>query len=123
MQWHERIGRRLRLRDLQTLSTVVRRGSMARAAVDLAVTQPAVSKAIADLEHMLGVKLLERKATGVEPTQYGAVLLRYGDGIFEDLRRAVQEIEWLSDPAVGDVSVGATNPIVDGLLPAAVRSE
>ena len=49
MQWHERVGRRLKLRDLNILLSVVKHGSMAKAAADLAMSQPAVSKAISDL--------------------------------------------------------------------------
>jgi predicted DNA-binding protein YlxM (UPF0122 family) len=49
LEWESRIGRRLRLRDLYILSTVVRWGSMAKAAEHLAVSQPAVSDAIANL--------------------------------------------------------------------------
>jgi hypothetical protein len=50
MEWESRLGRRLRVRDLHILSTVVRFGSMAKAAQQLAMTQPAVSGAIALLE-------------------------------------------------------------------------
>ena len=42
---------RLKLRDLHILLAVVQQGSMAKAAADLAISQPAVSKAIADMEH------------------------------------------------------------------------
>jgi molybdenum-dependent DNA-binding transcriptional regulator ModE len=62
-----RIWRRLKLRDLETLLAVAQWGSMAKAAVHLSVSQPAVSKAIADMEHVLGVRLLDRSAQGVEP--------------------------------------------------------
>ena len=55
MQWAERIGRRLKLRDLHVLLAAVEAGSMAKAARRLAVSQPVVSQAIADLEHTLGV--------------------------------------------------------------------
>ena len=55
--------------------TAVQRGSMAKAAQTLGVTQPAVSKVIAELEHTLGVRLLDRGARGVEPTNYGRALL------------------------------------------------
>jgi len=120
MERHHRLSRRLRLRDLSTLATVVRRGSMAKAAAELALTQPAVSKAIADMERALGVRLLERKPTGVEPTPCGEALLKCGDAVFEDVRRAMREIEYLKDPEAGEVSVGGTNPVVDGLLPAVV---
>ena len=60
MEWESRLGRRLRVRDLYILSTVVKSGGMAKAARELAMTQPAVSEAIANLEHLLRVRLLER---------------------------------------------------------------
>ena len=60
MEWESRLGRRLRVRDLYILSTVVQTGGMAKAARHLAMTQPAVSAAIGNLEHMLGVRLLDR---------------------------------------------------------------
>ena len=50
VDWESRIGRRLRLRDLHILFAVADCGSMAKAAARLRVTQPAVSKAIGDLE-------------------------------------------------------------------------
>jgi DNA-binding transcriptional LysR family regulator len=53
MQWSDRIGRRIKLRDMHILLTVVRSGSMGKAAAELAMSQPAVSKAISDLEHAL----------------------------------------------------------------------
>jgi molybdenum-dependent DNA-binding transcriptional regulator ModE len=71
IDWESRIGRRLGMRDLHVFVTVVQRGSMAKAAQQLNVTQPAVSKAISDLEQMLGVRLLDRRPQGVEPTMYG----------------------------------------------------
>lgn len=76
--WDTRIGRRIRPRDLHVLLTVIQRRSMARAAQKLAVSQPAVSKAVADLEHTLGVRLLDRSPRGVEPTLFGSILARRG---------------------------------------------
>ena len=64
MRWADRIGRRLKLRDLHVLSAVVQWGSMAKAARHLAVSQPVVSAAIADLEHAVGVRLLDRSRQG-----------------------------------------------------------
>ena len=56
IDWESQIGRRLKLRDLHVFATVVERGSMAKAAQQLGVSQPAVSEVIADLEHALGVR-------------------------------------------------------------------
>jgi Bacterial regulatory helix-turn-helix protein, lysR family len=71
MRWADRIGRRLKLRDLHVLFAVAQWGSMAKAAQHLAVSQPVVSAAIADLERAVGVRLLDRSRRGVEPTIYG----------------------------------------------------
>src|SRR5262249_18367987 len=76
MEWESRLGRRLRIRDLFILSTVVDAGSMAKGARRLAMSQPAVSEAIANLEHILRVPLLDRSAKGITPTMYADVLLR-----------------------------------------------
>jgi hypothetical protein len=56
----ERIERRLKLHELRVLISVVDGGSMGKAAKHLATSQPAVSRAIADLEYSLGVRLLDR---------------------------------------------------------------
>ena len=68
--WESRIGRRLKLRDLDILSTVAECGSMAKGARQLGMSQPAVSESIANLEHTLRVRLLDRSPKGVEPTIY-----------------------------------------------------
>ena len=62
MHWADRIGRRLKLRDLHILLAVVQCGSMAKAARHLSVSNPVVSKAVADLEHALDARLLDRGA-------------------------------------------------------------
>ena len=110
-QGMERIGRRLKLRDLRILMTVVECGTMGKAAARLAVSQPVVSKAIADLEHALGVRLLDRSRRGVEPTPYGRALTKRGVAIFDEMRQGIEEIEFLSDPTAGEVRIGATDPI------------
>jgi DNA-binding transcriptional LysR family regulator len=105
MEWERRIGRRLRLRDLHILSTVVQWGSMAKAAEHLAVSQPAVSDAIANLEAALAVRLLDRGPQGVKPTIYADALLKRGDVVFDELRQGIRDIEFLANPAAGEVRV------------------
>src|SRR5260370_17642778 len=89
--WETRIGRRLRLRDLHVLLTVVQCGSMAKAAQRLAISQPAISKAIADLESTLHVRLLDRGPRGVGPPLYGSTLFRRGLAVFDELPHGVAE--------------------------------
>src|SRR5262245_1394082 len=118
MQLSDRIGRRMKLHDLHVLMAVVQAASMSRAAQLLNTTQPAVSKSIADLEHASGVRLLDRGRHGAEPTEYGRALLQGGVAMFDELRQAVKNIEFLADPTVGEVRIGAHDPSIVGLLPA-----
>src|SRR6267142_3710578 len=115
--WESRIGRRLRLRDLHILSAVVQWGSMAKAASHLAMSQPAVSEAIANLEAALGVRLLDRTPRGVEPTLYASALLKRGLVVFDELRQGIKEIEFLADPTVGEVRVGCIESLTAGFMP------
>ena len=105
MPWDERTARRLKLRDLNIFKTVTRFGSMGKAATQLAISPPAISKAITDLEGVLGVRLLDRSRQGVEATQYGNALLKWSAAVFDDLMHGVEEIDSLADPSKGTVRV------------------
>jgi len=118
MQLSDRIGRRMKLHDLHVLMAVVQSGGMGKAAKLLNTTQPAVSRSIADLEHTIGVRLLDRSSTGIVPTAYGRALLDGGTAMFDDLRQAIRRIEHLTDPTVGEVRVSAYDPHNVGVLPA-----
>jgi DNA-binding transcriptional LysR family regulator len=118
MQWDERIGRRLKLRDLHIFMTVAQQGSMGRAAKHLAVSQPVVSKVISDLERMLKVRLVDRTIKGVEPTVYGSALLRRGTIVFDELRHSVKEIEFLADPTAGEVRIASHEGLNSTFVPA-----
>lgn len=114
--WDERIGRRVRLRDLHVLSTVVKTGSMAKAAAQLRITQPNISQAIADLEAALEVRLLDRGPRGVTPTRSGETMLRYAAEAFDALKQGLRDIEFLADPGSGEVWVGCSESFLAGGL-------
>jgi len=116
MPWHDRIKRNLKLRDLDVLMAVVQTGAMGRAAIRLHMSQPAVSKAVADLEHTFGVRLLHRSRRGVEPTPYGLALVKRGSAVFDEVRRSVEDIDFISDPTVGDIRIGTTEPIAAAIV-------
>lgn len=119
-QWESRIGRRIRLRDLHILFAVIQSGSMAKAAAELGMSQPSVSEAMADLEHAIGVRLLDRSPHGVAPTAYGRALSRRAKAAFDELRQGVEEIEHLADPAVGEIRVSCPETLTAGFLPAII---
>jgi DNA-binding transcriptional LysR family regulator len=116
MKWTERIGSRLKLRDLHVFLTVAEMGSMGKAAELLGISQPSVSKAIADMEHITCVRLFDRTMHGVVTTPYGRALLKRGIGAFDELRQAIRDIEVLTDPTIGEVTVGCPEAIASGLL-------
>jgi DNA-binding transcriptional LysR family regulator len=108
MQWDDRVGRRLRLKDLHTLQAVAESGSMAKASERLALSQPAISKAISDMERTLGAPLLDRSSRGVELTESGRLLVERGRVIFDEVRQGVRDIEYLSDPTRGEIRIGTS---------------
>jgi DNA-binding transcriptional LysR family regulator len=101
------VERRLKLRELRILLTVAKAGSMAKAAAELAISQPNVSKAIADLEQAFGARLLDRSARGVEPTTYGVAVIQRGVAVFDELRHAVDDVAFLADP--GELRLGCSD--------------
>src|SRR5215467_503929 len=120
MQLSDRIGRRLKLQDLHILMTVVQAGSMGKAAERLNTVQPSISRSIAELEHTLGVRLLERQRQGVEPTNYGRALLNCGVAVFDELRQGVKNIEFLADPEAGEVWIGNALTSAAGFVAAVI---
>lgn len=110
------------LRELRLLLAVARSGSILKAAHEIGLTQPALSKAIAELEGVFGVRLFDRTNRGVTPTPHGEVLLRRATGVFEELRQAVDEMGFLTDATRGELRIGGTPTMCAGLLPGAVRS-
>jgi LysR family pca operon transcriptional activator len=116
-----RILQRFKLRDLDILLAVIQTGGMGRAARSLNMSQPAVSKAIADLERAIGVQLLDRSRHGVAPTSFGLALSRRGVAVFDELRQGMKEIEFLSDPTQGEIKIGATEPLAAGPIAACIE--
>ncbi len=116
MPWNDRTKRRLKLRDLDILMAVIETGSMGKAAGSLNISQPAVSKAIVELEDALGVQLVDRSRRGVVPTPYGLALGKRGAAIFNDLRQGVQDIDFLADPTKGEIRVGMTEPLATAII-------
>jgi DNA-binding transcriptional LysR family regulator len=115
--WDERIARRLKLRDVYALKTVAQLGSMGKAAAHLAVSQPAISQAISDLERVVGTRLLDRSRHGAEPTPQGIAFLKWSAVIFDNLKQGIEEIDFLTDPAAGEVRVGTIEIMIAGLVP------
>jgi DNA-binding transcriptional LysR family regulator len=120
MQWTDRIGKRLKLRDLHILLVVAKAGSMGKAAAELAISQPSISKAIADVEHAVGLRLLDRGPHGIEPTIYGRALLNCGVAVFDELRQGIKALDFLTDPQAGELRIGCTETMAAGFVSAVI---
>ncbi len=118
MKWTDRIGRRVKLRDFHIVLAVAEAGSMTRAAEELAVSYPVVSKTVSDLEKTLGVKLFDRSISGAEPTHYGRALLKSGIAVFDEMRKGLQQIEFIKQPDAGELRISSSIVVDAGLLPA-----
>src|SRR5262245_10725313 len=94
-QKDHRLMQRLKLRDVHILMPVAERRSMGKAALQLAISQPATSQAIAAMERTLGVTLLDRDPQGVEPTIYSHALRKCAHSCLDDLSQGLREIEFL----------------------------
>lgn len=116
-----RIERRLKLQDLRILMSVVEVGSMHKAAQCLAMSQPKVSRAIADLERAVGVRLLDRSTQGIEATPFGRALIKRGLVMFDELRQGIRDIEHLSDPSTGELRIGCSELMASGPVSAVIE--
>jgi LysR family pca operon transcriptional activator len=83
---------RIRLRHLQCFLAVARGGNLRRAAEELAITQPAVTKTLNELEAILGVRLFERGRRGAVATPQATVFLRHAQASVNALGQAVDSV-------------------------------
>jgi DNA-binding transcriptional LysR family regulator len=116
----ERALRRVKLSDLRLLQAVIERGGMAKAATHFNLSQPAVSKSIATLEHAIGVKLLDRSAKGVTPTVFGEALLSGSLAVFDELKQSLARIADLANPDQGSLRIGCSEAGAAGFVPTAI---
>lgn len=111
---------RVNLHLLRIFLAVVERRSFSRAAEALFISQPAVSKAVRELERQLDLALLERDAgrgRAVRPTEAGAALAEHARGIFALERAAVEDIQARVELKRGRLTVGASTTIAGYWLP------
>lgn len=111
----------LKLRHLQLLIALDEFRHIGRAAEFLSVTQPAVSKTLAEIERMLDLTLFIRSARGTEPTPYGTAMARFARSVLADYARTRDEIDSVARGGSGRTSVGAMVAATPSLLVPAVQ--
>lgn len=106
-EWRERLGRQVKLRELRVLVAVAEQGSFRKAARELHLTQPAVTAAIGELEHSLGVRLFDRTSRGATLTTHGSSLVKRASAIFGELSLAAEDLESISRGSQQALRIGA----------------
>ncbi len=111
--------------DLEYFIEICRLGSIAQAAIQLGVTQPALSKAVRRLEQIAGARLLNRSARGVSPTDMGQILLQRASLILSELDTTRSLLQELSGVRTGSVAMGVApalnHDFVPGIIERALR--
>lgn len=97
----------LKLKHLQLLVALDEFRHLGRASEFLSLTQPAVSKSLAEIERLFGLELFVRSTRGTEPTPYGAAVVRFARSVLADYGRTRDEIGAVARGSAGRVSVGA----------------
>ena len=115
------LATRLKLRQLALIVALAERRSLRQAASDVAITQPAATKLLRDLEDAVGLPLFTRHAWGMAPTAYGDALVRHARGLLTGLGEARDELSALAAGATGSLRVGGVTGAVPGLLAPAIR--
>jgi DNA-binding transcriptional LysR family regulator len=111
----------LKTRHMVLLAELGRHGSILHAAEAANLTQPAASKLLAELEHVLGVQLFERLPRGVVPTWYGEVLIRRAGAALSEMDAAYQEVMELLSGLSGRVALGTVLTPSTSLVPEALK--
>ncbi len=115
------MDRRIKFRHLDAFSGIARAGSFKKAATELSLSQPAISKALKELEDILGVTLMERDRSGIKLTQKGEVFLQFAEQSTAALRHGFRSVRSSSD-ADEHLSIGVLPSVASGLLPDAISS-
>ena len=111
---------RLKLRHLRVLVAISRHGSLTAAAGALNMSQPAVSKWLADIESALGVPLFVR-GRRLRPTIYAEALVRHAEQMLGEARRMHEEVEAIHEGASGVLRIGTMAVTAPALLPRAIH--
>lgn len=107
----------MELRQLEAFVTVARRASFTRAAEELHLTQPAVTRQIAALESELGALLFDRLGKSIQLTGAGETLLGYAEHILRLTDEAQDALEELAAGRAGRISIGAASTLATYVLP------
>ncbi len=109
--------RRMEFGDLDYFAAIIRAGSIAAAARELGISQPALSKCVRRLEVLAGASLLDRSAHGIAPTKLGELLYRKACGILSEMESTQRTMQELTGARTGHVAIGTAPSVIASLVP------
>lgn len=112
----------MKLSQIEAFYTVIRAGSISKAARQMHLTQPALSLQIQDLEEYFCVQLLERTNKGVKPTPAGELVYYYGQKLLNLKATLCNEVEKLQSSTAKQLRLGASTVIGGYALPCSIHS-
>ena len=108
----------LKLRHLRAIDAVASHRSLVRASAAIGLSQPALSRSLQECETALGMKLFERHARGVTPTEAGEAVWTSARRILAEIGRLEEELDRQVSASDGVIALGALPVAAVGLLPA-----
>lgn len=115
------MNQRLKLRLLRVVATVASQGSLLKAAEVLGLTQPALTKSLREIEDIVGVRLFDRHARGVQANEYGVILADAAQKILKILSEVEDGFDRIDSRTGGTVLVGALPTAAGGVIPEVMR--
>ncbi|MEM5383220.1 pca operon transcription factor PcaQ [Paraburkholderia phymatum] len=112
---------RVKFRHLQCFLAVAQFGGVQKAAESLSITQPAVSKTVAELEDILGVRLFERGRHGAVPTREGLLFMPHASACVSALRQGVDLLARAEGEAAATLDIGVLPTVATSLVPPVMR--
>ena len=104
------------LSSYRIFNAVAETGNLSKAAKELYISQPAISKAVSKLEQSLSVKLFTRNSRGVKLTEEGALLYEYTCSAFQSLRQGEESIKRIHTLGIGHIKIGVSTTLCKHLL-------
>jgi LysR family pca operon transcriptional activator len=112
------LAQRLRIRQLQVIVAIAEQRSLLAASRALGISQPALSKALQEIEEALGVRIFDRMSRGVAPNAYGQAILIRARTVLAELNRIGDDLVQIAQQSAGTVVIGALPTAAAGILPA-----
>lgn len=113
---------RLQPKHLNLIRSIAELGQLSLAAQELALTQPAASRMLGEIERYVGSSIFVRTPKGMEPTAVGSALARRAQNVLEEMREAAREVEAIQRGLTGKVRIGAVTGGAVGHVVPAIRA-